>query len=102
MKLEFIKANPGSRYNEENDFAKAQSFNGATITITEKVIEIKTNHDTIKFNLTEWERDFLFTTDKSEYPNGGDLRILQSSIMNTITFASLYKDGYAVHYNLID
>lgn len=101
MKLQFIKANPGSRFNEETDFNKAKSFDGATIIVADKVIIITTKYSTITFNLIEWERDFLFITDKSEYPDGGDLRILRSTIMNTITFASLYKDGYAVHYNLI-
>lgn len=101
MKLQFIKANPGSRLNEEIDFNKAKNFDGATITITDKVIVVTTKYNNITFNLTEWECDFLFITDKSEYPDGGDLRILRSTIMNTITFASLYKDGYAVHYNLI-
>lgn len=105
MKLSLIKANPGSRYGESSEFEIAKSFNGATILISDEKIVIDTcagKH--YVFNLIEWEEDYFYSTKKASYPSGKELRILQikmRSLGNTITFASMYGDGYAVHYDKI-
>lgn len=105
MKLSLIKANPGSRHGEETEFTIAKSFDDATISISDNEIIINsTSGHRFIFKLVEWEEDSFYSTKKSSYPNGEELRILQTKMPilgNTITFASMFGNGYAVHYDKI-
>ena len=105
MKLSLIKANPGSRYGENSEFEFAKSFDGATIKISDEEIVIdKCVGEHYVFKLVEWEEDYFYSTKKSSYPSGMELRILQTKMPvlgNTITFASMFGNGYAVHYDKI-
>lgn len=106
MKLSLIKANPGSLYGEETEFAIAKSFDGATISLSNDEIKIVSlQGDNYVFNLIEWEEDYFYSTKKSTYSNGKELRILQTkmkSLGDNITFASMFGNGYAVHYDKVN
>lgn len=105
MKLSLIKANPGSRYGENSEFEIAKSFDGATIKILDEEIVITTRTGkNYVFSLEEWEEDYFYITKKAFYPSGEELRILQTKMPvlgNSITFASMFGNGYAVHYDKI-
>ena len=105
MKLSLIKANPGSQYGEKSEFEIAKSFDGATIIISDERIVINTSAgNQYVFNLIDWEEDYFYSTKKASYPSGMELRILQTKIDalgDSITFASMYGNGYAVHYDII-
>jgi len=105
MKLSLIKANPGSRYGEETEFAIAKSFNGATIRISDEEVVVTTiSGENYIFRLDEWEEDYFYSTKRSFYSNGEELRILQTKMKalgDNITFASMFGNGYAVHYDKV-
>lgn len=104
MKLSLIKTNQGNRYGEGNEFNLAKSFDGATIRISNELISLITASGvSYNFKLHEWEEDYFYSTKKSTYPNGQELRILQSKLEvlgQEITFASMFGNGYAVHYEI--
>lgn len=104
--LAYWKTNPGCR--ESSDaYAKFEGFNGYSILKTESTIQIfKDQKVVLDLSLSQIESDALSITYTAEDKNGNRVRVccmnpsLAAVFGDTITFASQYKDGFAVHYEV--
>lgn len=112
-KLKFIKVNPGNYPSEKQLYEKILTFNNATINITENNIDVIQSLNVIFSSIiNKTEEDFLSKTYKGSFSDGNSFRLVTPSglIRNNIlsrgnndiiTFASMKKDGFAVHFEIV-
>ena len=110
FQIQRIKVNYGNHSDETEMCDYFSGLDEAIISVTKDQIEILTRYETIRYNLKPYEEDFITETKIGFIPSTGEsFRIVRtnkkmSSLIgdDTITFASLHKDGYAVHYKLVN
>ena len=106
--LSLVKTNYGNHRAEESECKFFGSLDGWRIDINESSLVLAgpegkaTNYD-----IHLMESDFVTDTWLGTLRNGSRFRIVRPNqnmlplIGDTSTFASVYHDGYAVHYNLV-
>ena len=94
--LSIVKTNYGDHKAEESDCEYFASLNGWKVEISET-----------SYDIHIMESDFITDTWVGELRGGVKFRIVRPNrkmlplLGDTVTFASMYHDGYAVHYNLV-
>jgi len=105
MKTLFLtKVNYGNHYLERNYCDRLKLLDGKNIELSETNIIVDSD---IRSSLTLYEKDSITTTWVGSYEDGTKFRVVcpnQALIPltgNNVTIASMYKDGYAVHFNIL-
>ena len=106
--LSLLKTNYGDHKAEESDCEYFASLNGWKAEIGEtSLILVSPEGRTTKYEIHIMESDFITDTWAGELHGGVKFRIVRPNrkmlalLGDTVTFASMYHDGYAVHYNLV-
>lgn len=106
--LSLVKTNYGDHRAEESDCGYFASLNGWKAEMSETTLVLfSPDGRTTNYDIHIMESDFITDTWLGELPSEVKFRIVRPKremlplIGDTITFASIYHDGYAVHYNLV-
>ena len=106
-KLVYYKTNPGNRGEGRSLYMNYEGLDGCEILKSDSQVEIFRNGTPIiKFALSKIEEDSFSVTYMAEHEPFGKVRIccinprLAARFGDTITFASIHKDGFAVHYEI--
>lgn len=106
--LSLVKTNYGDHKAEESECKFFESLDGWRVDINESSLVLASPEGKItNYDIHLMESDFVTDTWSGTLRNGGRFRIVRPNrkmlplIGDTITFASVHHDGYAVHYNLI-
>lgn len=106
--LSIVKTNYGDHKAEESDCEYFVSLNGWKVEISEtSLVLVSLDGRTASYDIHIMESDFITDTWVGELRGGVKFRIVRPNrkmlplLGDTVTFASMYHDGYAVHYNLV-
>ena len=106
--LSLVKTNYGDHRAEESDCEYFASLNGWKVEISEtSLVLVSLDGRTASYDIHIMESDYITDTWVGELRGGVKFRIVRPNRMmllllgDTVTFASMYHDGYAVHYNLV-
>lgn len=103
-KLEYNSVNYGDHQIERSLCDFFLSFNNGDIDITESKLCLDGQTYQLNCDIHLMESDFFTVTWKAQLDDGTEFRIVRPNEKirtltgNTITFASLYHDGYAVSF----
>lgn len=108
ISLSLVKTNYGDHRAEESDCEYFASLNGWKVEISEtSLVLVSLDGRTASYDIHIIESDFITDTCVGELRGGVKFRIVRPNrkmlplLGDTVTFASMYHDGYAVHYNLV-
>lgn len=106
--LSLVKTNYGDHRAEESDCEYFASLNGWKVEISEtSLVLVSLDGRTASYDIHIMESDFITDTWVGEFRGGVKFRIVRPNrkmlplLGDTVTFASMYHDGYAAHYNLV-
>lgn len=106
--LSLVKTNYGDHRAEESDCEYFASLNGWKVEISEtSLVLVSLDGRTASYDIHIMESDFITDTWVGELRGGVKFRIVRPNrkmlplLGDTVTFASMYHDGYAAHYNLV-
>lgn len=106
-RLSIEQVNYGDHYIERGYCDKIQGFNGGLIEMSQNHLRIHNGNDSLETNIVFFEKDPFTISWVGKFSNGTPFRIVKphpqfiAMTGNTITIASMYHDGYAVHFNII-
>ncbi|MGM9824276.1 MAG: hypothetical protein ACI30Q_07875 [Muribaculaceae bacterium] len=101
--LSLEKVNYGNHFLEKKIAEKIVLWDGKEIDVQDNYLVVNGN----LFSTDNLESDLLTTTLVSQFGDGTKFRIVRPCELflqiagDTITFASMYHDGYAVHFNIV-
>ena len=106
-KLSLESVNKGSHHDENDVCNFFASLNDAEIRISDTSLWLKKNNQLYSLPIQFMEKDFITDTWQGRLSSGDDFRIVRPNQRflpltgDTVTFASMYHDGYAVSFNII-
>lgn len=108
MKLQYFKTNPGNWKKEKEIYSKLENLNGLDVIISPSEVKIyKGKNIILCFPITFLSEDVFTKTYTTKIDNEVKIRIcipnttFGNLLGNSISFASMLSDGFAVHYNII-
>jgi hypothetical protein len=84
----------------------AKKLDRGTIQMTDSYIEISSQNCSLESSLTLFEKDAFTETWKGTFSDGTSFRIVRPNknltaiIGDSLTIASMLKDGFAVHFDI--
>lgn len=105
-KLSIEKVNYGDHYVERSICERLKKFDGGTIIMTDNHIRVQNANDSLDTPISFYERDPFTVSWTGKYEDGTQFRIVKPNPQflaitgNTVTFGSMYHDGYAVHFKI--
>lgn len=106
-KLSMEQVNYGDHYMEKSLCDKVQRLNGGIIDMSENHLKICAEDESLETEIEFYEKDPFTNSWVGKFSNGTQFRIVKPNPRfialtgNTITIASMYHDGYAVHFNIV-
>ena len=101
------KVNYGDHYIEKAYCDKVKNLDGGIISMTNSYLRIQNSSNMLESSISFYEEDPFTISWLGQFLDGTQFRIVKpnsrfiSLIGNTITIASMYHDGYAVHFNIV-
>lgn len=106
-RLSIEQVNYGDHYIEREYCDKIQGLNGGLIEMAQNHLRIQRGNECLETELVFYEKDPFTLSWVGNFSNGTQFRIVKPNPQfialtgNTITIASMYHDGYAVHFKII-
>ena len=105
--LSIEKVNYGDHFVEREYCDKIQKFNGGKLIMSQDHLKIENDADALETKIEFYEKDPFTDSWVGSFSDGTQFRIVKPNPLfvkltgNTITIASMYHDGFAVHFNIV-
>ncbi len=105
--LSIEKVNYGDHYVERGYCDNIKNLDGGKIIMSQDYLKIENDANCLETKIVFYEKDPFTDSWVGNFSDGTQFRIVKPNPLfvkftgNTITIASMYHDGFAVHFNIV-